>query len=173
MDCLHGGDDTERTEARYINRVDVLRVLNAPSKVLAVNLHRRPRPLIEIEHFAYAAITNRMRVDLKSMLDRDFGCALDIFDGFEHQAGCVSQVLVWFQQPGAVCAQRTIDLSLDGTNRQEVVSLRQHFVLWQHFVHYIVRNASHHHVKSDGQVALFLELPQKVDTFQRSASILE
>ena len=56
-----------------------------------------------------------------------------------------------------MCAQRTVDLSLDGTYCQEIVSFRHHAVAGQALRHFIVALAAHHYIEAYGQRALCFE----------------
>ncbi len=71
MDALHGGDDTELTEAWNVVAVDVLRVFNAPPKVLAVPVVLDERLFEQIQHLAVGAITNGVQAELISVIDRE------------------------------------------------------------------------------------------------------
>ena len=151
----------------------MLRMLDAPAKVITLDAHRRPRTLIQVEYLTNATVTDRVRIDLETVFHGNLGGSFDILDGLQHETVSVRQVLVGLEQPGAVRTKRTVDLSLDRANSEEVISFRQHPVLGQYLVHHLVRRPAHHYVQPNRQVALRLELFEKLDAFEGRARILE
>ena len=67
MNRLHGRDDTEITKTRDIERIDMLRMLDAPTQGLAVNLQSLPDTFVDVQRLADRAITDR-RVKSLTML---------------------------------------------------------------------------------------------------------
>ena len=128
---------------------------------------------VEIQNLTNTTVANGMRVDLKTVLDCDFRRAFDVFYRLENQSRSTGQIFVRFKLPCAVGDERAIDLALDRADSQEVITLGEHLVLGQYFVHGLVRLSTNHDVQPYRQVAFFLEFPEEIDAFERRTCILE
>ena len=75
MDPLHGRNHAELGEAWHVDRMQMLRVLDAPAQRPTVT--PALRALVEIEDLAIGTVANRMRVQLVPVGSRKLRSALD------------------------------------------------------------------------------------------------
>ena len=103
MHALHRRDHAELLEARYVSRIDVLCVLDAPAQVVLVGIVAEDA-LVDVEHLTIRAIANRVDVHLIVVLQRDARRRLDRRYRLERQSGARREIRVRLEQPGAVRA---------------------------------------------------------------------
>jgi hypothetical protein len=71
VNSLHGCDDAQQSEAWNIRGVEVLRMFDAPAKILLVRMLFERR-LVNVEHFAIRAVADGMHTKLKAIIDGKF-----------------------------------------------------------------------------------------------------
>ena len=171
MDPLHGCDHPELPEAPDVVRMQVLGVLDPPAKIGLARV-RREGSLIEIQHLAVGAVSDRVSVQLVAVLDGERGRALDVLDRLQVEAGAV-QVLVRLQQPGAVGSQRTVDLPFDRAHGEKIAPESNHLVLGQLHRHLFIGGEANHHVEPDRQPSFGCEPLHEIDGLEGGSGIVE
>ncbi len=136
----------------------------------------RERLLVDVEHLAVGAIADGVHRELVAVAHRELGPAADLLDRLEHEAAAARQVGVGLEQPGAVRAERAVDLTLDRAHHQVVVGPGGRAVGGEPPIEVSGASRSrrtHHHVEPHRQRALVLESAQEVDGREARARVLE
>ena len=171
MHALHGGDDAELSEARDIGGVEVLRVLDAPAKVLLIGVGLEG-VFEDVEGLAVGAIADGVDAELVAVLDGEFGGLADVGGVVGIEPAAVGLIGVGCEQPGAAGAQRAIDGAFDGAYGKEIVARADDLVAVEIGGELLVGGAQHH-PDAHAEFVGIGHLLEDVDGGEGGAGILE
>ena len=172
MDPLHRRDHAELREAWDVGRRDVLCVLDAPPTIRLARI-RAERALVDVEHLPVRAVADRVRRELEVVAHRDVRDLLEARRLLERKSRAARQVGVRREQPGAIGAERAVDLALDGAHREETIRAADHAIAVEQAVHPRLRLEAHHDVEPQRELALVGDAPEQIDRRERASRIVE
>ena len=128
--------------------------------------------LVNIEHFAIAAVADGVHAKLVAVGNGEFGRALDLLGRLGLQAHAVGLIGVRLQQPCAARAQRSVDIFLDGANGQVIVSSADRAIAVKMRFERLV-GVSQHHPQAQPKLAVGGHGAENVRHGQRRTRIFE
>ena len=124
VNALHRRNHAEPAKPRNVIAMNVLRVLHAPSKVLAVPVVLPEGLFIDVQHFAVGAVADRMQAQLIAMVDRQLrGDPRVLHSVSLPRPELVDQIGVRRQKPCAARSQRAVHRDLDRAHREVFVAV--------------------------------------------------
>ena len=161
----------ELPEARDVGSVEVLRVLDAPAKILLVGV-RLERLLEDVQGFAIRAIADGVDAQLIAVGDREPRCLANRIHRGRVQPRAFRLVGVGFEQPRATRPERAVDLTLDGSHGEVAGAVVDRPVLRETWGLRLVA-LPHHDPEPHPHGAFVHHLLHQVDRSERRSSVLK